>query len=281
MAIALTQFEAMVGFRPVSEISDFLDTFPEFAEVIGTEAVQKFRVFIGRGESQNALRSVFSSLVSASQDVVTAQVGSLVSRLSSLKKEHSSGSMEELVLRLNTQFPNDVGIFCLFLLNVVHLEPGQAIFLHANEPHAYLHGDCIECMATSDNVVRAGLTPKYKDVETLTSMLYYESFPARELIFSGDIYKSTKHTKLYASPVDEFSVLKTELPSGSVEVIPPIDGPSIALVVDGEFEVVADKVDGDSTIWTKGQSSFIKPGVQLTMKSTKGTATLYRAFCAL
>ena len=57
------------------------------------------------------------------------------------------------------------------------MQPGEALFLGANEPHAYLYGDCVECMAASDNVVRAGLTPKFKDVETLTSMLTYTDGP--------------------------------------------------------------------------------------------------------
>ena len=49
----------------------------------------------------------------------------------------------------------------------------QALYLAANEPHAYISGDCVECMATSDNVVRAGLTPKFKDVDVLCNMLTY------------------------------------------------------------------------------------------------------------
>ena len=45
-----------------------------------------------------------------------------------------------LVLRLHDQFPGDIGVFCAFLLNVVHLQPGEAIFLGAGEPHAYISG---------------------------------------------------------------------------------------------------------------------------------------------
>jgi len=55
----------------------------------------------------------------------------------------------------------------------VELHPGEAIFLDANEPHSYLSGELMEVMATSDNVVRMGLTPKLKDVEILLGMLTY------------------------------------------------------------------------------------------------------------
>ena len=72
-----------------------------------------------------------------------------------------------MVLRLEQQYPGDVGVLAAFLMNFVTLNPGEALCLGANELHAYVSGDCIECMATSDNVVRAGLTPKKRDVKTL------------------------------------------------------------------------------------------------------------------
>lgn len=81
---------------------------------------------------------------------------------------------EELVLVLEKQYPGDVGVISAFFFNYVKLNPGEALYIDANEPHAYVSGECIECMATSDNVVRAGLTPKYRDVQTLCSMLTYK-----------------------------------------------------------------------------------------------------------
>lgn len=81
---------------------------------------------------------------------------------------------ELLVLQLEKQYPADVGVISAFFFNHVKLNPGEALYLGANEPHAYLSGECIECMATSDNVVRAGLTPKLRDVQTLCSMLTYK-----------------------------------------------------------------------------------------------------------
>lgn len=81
---------------------------------------------------------------------------------------------ETLVLRLEEQYPADVGVIAALFLNRVKLTPGEALFLGPNEPHAYICGECIESMATSDNVVRAGLTPKLRDVQTLCSMLTYK-----------------------------------------------------------------------------------------------------------
>lgn len=81
---------------------------------------------------------------------------------------------EELVLRLEKQYPADVGVLAIFFLNFVKLDRGEAMYLDANEPHAYISGEIVECMAASDNVVRAGFTPKYRDTQTLCSMLTYK-----------------------------------------------------------------------------------------------------------
>ena len=76
--------------------------------------------------------------------------------------------------------------------------------LAANEPHAYLSGNCVECMATSDNVVRAGLTPKFKDSATLVNMLTYNQGDY-EVLYGEDLGKGIK---LYKSNFEEFDVLK-------------------------------------------------------------------------
>merc|ERR1712228_6451 len=82
--------------------------------------------------------------------------------------------LNELLPRLQGQYPGDVGVLAVFMLNCFLLRPGEGIFLDANLPHAYLSGDCLECMACSDNVVRAGLTPKLRDTAVLCEMLNYE-----------------------------------------------------------------------------------------------------------
>lgn len=91
------------------------------------------------------------------------------------------------------------------------MKPGQAIFLAANEPHAYLSGDCIECMACSDNVIRAGLTPKFKDVETLLEMLDFTGKIATEKFFQS--IKIGPYSELFKPPVTDFAVIQTKVPA--------------------------------------------------------------------
>lgn len=90
---------------------------------------------------------MFTALMKADEKLVREQVEKLLERVQGaegIEKEE-----KELIMTLNKDFPGDVGIFCTFVLNIVRLKPGEAVFLKANEPHAYLDGDIMECMATS------------------------------------------------------------------------------------------------------------------------------------
>uniref|UniRef100_A0A0A9XRQ2 Mannose-6-phosphate isomerase n=1 Tax=Lygus hesperus TaxID=30085 RepID=A0A0A9XRQ2_LYGHE len=140
-----------------------------------------------------------------------------------------------LVQWLVQQYKQDVGVFCPFFLNYFTLQPNQSVFLEPNIPHTYLSGECIEIMACSDNVVRAGLTPKYRDVETLVTMLTYSmGIPART---AG--VNITKYVNVYAPPIQfsEFMVLKIQIPSGITKVtvpdIPVLQTDSILLCIRG------------------------------------------------
>lgn len=112
-------------------------------------------------------------------------------------------------MRLQNDFPNDIGSLSIFFLNIIRLQPGQAIFLPAKEPHAYLDGNCIECMACSDNVIRAGLTPKFKDVEQLLTMLNYDGALAATKLFHP--IRSDLNTETFVPTVSDFAVAKIQV----------------------------------------------------------------------
>lgn len=81
------------------------------------------------------------------------------------------------------------------------------MFLAADEPHAYISGDCVEVMANSDNVIRAGLTPKFRDVGELVRMLTY-SEPAAAAGAAGAEQKGWHPaTTLAGTPRDDFTVV--------------------------------------------------------------------------
>ncbi|GAA5895667.1 mannose-6-phosphate isomerase PMI40 [Sporobolomyces salmoneus] len=282
MAVALTDFSGFCGFRPPSQIASFLSSVPEFSTVIGSSASSSFTSKFSSSSSpseedkKQGLQEMFSALMKADDELVKSQVEKLLSRLSGgvegIEKEE-----KELIETLNKDFPGDVGIFCTFVLNIVRLKPGEAVFLKANEPHAYLDGDIMECMATSDNVVRAGLTPKLRDVPTLTTMLTYTSSPPSEQILPPVSFRSTKHTTLYDPPIDEFSVLLTVLKEGESEKFEGIEGPSILIFTELDGGKGQARL-GDEKIEREGQVFFVGAGKEITIEAKKGRVVAYRAF---
>ncbi|KAJ7971231.1 Mannose-6-phosphate isomerase [Quillaja saponaria] len=180
MALAVTSFEALCGFISLEELKSVLRAVPEIVELVGVTYSNLVLNSSDQDEEniKSVLRAIFTQLMSASKEMIVEVVGKLINRLHLESQVRHLTEKEELVLRLEKQYPADVGLISAFFLNHVKLNPGEALYLGANEPHAYIHGECIECMATSDNVVRAGLTPKHRDVQTLCSMLTYkQGFP--------------------------------------------------------------------------------------------------------
>lgn len=284
LACALTPFEAMCGFRPASEIVSNLQTTPELAQLVGAERVAALSSAASSADSEafkTALRDAFTAFMSQPQSTVNEQATAIEKRLADKAAAASSElSREESVcLRLCSQFPSDIGIFAPFLLNVIALSPGEAVFLGANEPHAYLSGDCAEVMACSDNVVRAGLTPKHKDVPTLTSMLTYSC--GKPSILTGD--KVDERTSNYAGTVPEFVLQRIAIDGALPYRLPAIPSAAIVVVVEGECEAEAEVGGGGGggvkTTLRKGDI-FLQPAtaqeVSIVSAASSG-ALLFRA----
>ena len=147
MALAITSFAALCGFLPLPRIVTYLNKVPELAALVPQAILDNFLRVVptttdpSAPVAKQALRDVFSAIMTAPTDIFTTQLARLIKRYESLSSVHAEEEgIRKLVLRLNTQFPNDIGIFCSFLLNYVELSPGEAIFLGAGEPHAYVSG---------------------------------------------------------------------------------------------------------------------------------------------
>ena len=122
----------------------------------------------------------------------------------------------------------DRGIFSIYLFNIVHLKRGEGIFQGAGMPHAYLEGQNIELMSNSDNVLRAGLTPKYVDIpELIRNTSFVPTFPD---ILSGDLNKTIQE---YRCPVPDFTLFTAFVKAGAIQSIPE-GSPKILLVMNGE-----------------------------------------------
>ncbi|KAL4139248.1 hypothetical protein PRIC2_002746 [Phytophthora ramorum] len=267
MTIALTRFEALCQFRKMDEIAAHLQAVPELRALVEVEVSQR----LVTQQNEAALREFFRCFVYAESKNVATQLRALRARL---EGSSSLSALEKLVLRLDNEYPDDIGCFCPFLLNYITLEPGEAMFLGANEPHAYLSGDCIECMACSDNVVRAGLTPKFIDKETLHSMLTYHTGKPR--VYKGDA-RDDGIARLYSSPVPEFEVEAMELKSRQRYALPARKGDSIILVISGSGSTVEPSGAADGWQMSKGQVYFLPKGEILEIQGAEGGISVFRA----
>ncbi|KAJ0692361.1 putative mannose-6-phosphate isomerase [Helianthus annuus] len=272
MALALTEFEALCGFISSEELDVVLESVPEIKEVVGDECVdQILTVNQHNGEVKEArvLRSIFTKLMSVNHEVISKALSGLINRLTIENKIRQLTSKEELVLKLEKQYPNDVGVLAALLLNHVKLEPSDALYIAANEPHAYLKGECIECMAASDNVVRAGLTPKYIDVKVLCSMLTYkQGLPE---ILKG--VPLNQYVRRYTPPFEEFEVDQCVLDQGASVVFPALPGPSVFVVISGEGSMLTSSCEESVS---EGAALFAPAGTEVRV-STDSELRFYRA----
>ncbi|CAK4076477.1 unnamed protein product [Aphanomyces euteiches] len=264
MAIAITRFEALCQFRPMEQIVDNIKQVDELRLLIDpavTEAVVERR-------DLPSLRAFFRAMIYSNPEKAVTALESLRSRLEAQRE--SLTALDSLVLRLNEQYPNDIGAFSPYILNYVVLEPGDAVFLGANEPHAYISGECIECMACSDNVVRAGLTPKFIDKDTLCDMLTYKvgSPPVERGKVVDDFLTR------YSPPVPEFLVDRLKLPPSTPYSLPAVSGPSILVVLSGHgFASVHD----DQNELSPGRVYFVPANQSIHVKCSQDHLELYRA----
>ncbi|KAG8384090.1 hypothetical protein BUALT_Bualt04G0081900 [Buddleja alternifolia] len=272
MALALTEFEALCGFVGLEELKTVVHSVPEIIEVVGSErAKQVLRLTEEDGDKDMkvVLKSLFTELISVSKDVISEVISKLISRLNIKREVRELTDKEELVLRLQKQYPGDIGVIAAFLLNYVKLNPGEALYLGANEPHAYIHGDCVECMATSDNVVRAGLTPKNRDVKTLCSMLTYkQGLP--EILCGVPL---NPYTVKYVPPFDEFEVDRCNLPEETSTVFPGVPGPSVFVIMEGEGKMC---VASHEEPVAEGDVVFAPANTETKLETVSGLS-LYRA----
>ncbi len=207
IAIALDFLSALVGFRPQSEIESNIKKYPQLLEFIGEEAFENFK----KSKTKNELKNIFSKLMNKSTEI--EELGKTLEQLKNeFEKKAKLSEDEELFLILYKLYGADIGLLVLFFLNIIKLKPGEAIYTPAGIPHAYLRGNIIECMANSDNVVRAGLTKKNKDIAKITNILTYES--GKPKLIGKEL---NRNIRLYSISVDEFRIEKVTFNCESIE----------------------------------------------------------------
>lgn len=247
------EFEALCGFRSVAETRRMLAHLIADADAAAQPSLQRW---LDRFDGDESMSRVFEWLITRGDGV-----DELVATVSAL----AAGGVAELSTAgvLAAAYPGDPGIVISLMLNRVTLAKGEALFLPAGNIHAYLSGLGIELMASSDNVLRGGLTPKYVDVPELLSVLDFRPVPVPYLVPQHP----AEGVQVFRPADVGFALLVIE-----GDATTALDGPAIALCLDGEFTLKGSAAEfvvrrGDS-VYVAGEPSLEISGTGKLMLAT-------------
>lgn len=193
MVVALEPFKASVGFAPISSQLTLLRQIDHPLTRLMVQALTARTFHMGVPPAQfaqadammpvssliwpDSRRRVFRafySAITAPRDSSDTIGPALISASQGVKGRRGRAVMNN-VLEANRAFPGDPSVLSLLMLNPVSLEEGESVYIPAGTPHAYIHGTAAEIMTNSDNVLRAGMTPKHKDIPNLLRSLDCQS----------------------------------------------------------------------------------------------------------
>ncbi|SDC86155.1 mannose-6-phosphate isomerase, type 1 [Sanguibacter gelidistatuariae] len=242
MLVALTPFEGLCGFRRPARILALLDGLEGYT-------VGQMRAALVTRPTADGVRAAFEIALSAREGDCTADLARTIDSIRGrIDRGESTSRGDQTAVDLATCFPGDPGALVSLMLNRMSLAPGQAVFLGAGEIHAYLSGVGVEVMASSDNVLRAGLTTKRIDVDVLLRCASYAPRPPEHPVLRAEPGGLTG----YRAPVAEFALIYGRVAG---EALITHTGPRILLCLDGEVEITGPL--GPLVCVTQGESVFI------------------------
>ncbi|SFU02653.1 mannose-6-phosphate isomerase, class I [Arthrobacter sp. ov118] len=252
MILALTPFEALCGFRPAAESRAVFDHLAACFELAGLDLpplVPQLLKDLAQPDEPAALRAAFERLIAGGPEVSDA-TAVIVTALASGAPMAGHEAELSTVAVLNDQYPGDPGVLISLLLNRISLAPGQAVYLPAGNVHAYLHGLGIEVMASSDNVLRGGLTPKFVDVPELLKTVAFEAVDVPMLAAETTMLDQ----ELFRPPFREFQLQRIELAPGAEPVPLAQSGAAVIIVTGGTVRL--DSPKGELRL-ERGASAFL------------------------
>lgn len=261
LIVALTEFRALAGFRPVPDTTAF------FAE-LGSAELNRYATLLPT-DGEGDLRALFTTLISLPHQPRVELIESVQRAAEQLAEKRTAPEWmveaAEVYLELNQAYPGDVGVLAALLLNVLTLAPGEAAFLRAGQLHAYLSGLGVEVMANSDNVLRGGLTTKHVDVPELVKVLDFGTLenPRAEAAPSHGGVE-------FQLPVDSFVVRVHSLADGETLAIDE-DGPAIVLCTSGEVR------GADGFVLSQGNAAWAPASEGEVQLTAEGAAQVFVA----
>ncbi|WP_261817072.1 mannose-6-phosphate isomerase, class I [Vibrio gallicus] len=251
LVYALTSFQAMNGFRPYAEIQSLFASLT--IEVLHAPLAKFSQDLTAAG-----LERFFVQLLNlAGEEKIKA-----IKQLLEYTQNNTQDPLYKLISELKDQYPGDIGLFTPLMLNVLTLAPGEAMFLHAQTPHAYLKGTALEIMANSDNVLRAGLTPKHMDIDELVDCTKFTTSHASELLNEPS---QSNGVSCYSIPVDDFEFSVYHSPENQ-----SVQSTSADILFAIEQSLTLTHESGETCTIQKGQSVFVPAYVAQYKISSKG-----------
>lgn len=256
--VALSEFWLLHGFRSPFQIAKILKSKTAFHPLLA-----QFK--------ERDTRKLYQFIMEMPQDEVNALLQPLFETLQKqppIDKSDPDYWAWQAFEQYTRAGQYDRGIFSIYLLNLVKIEKGGAIFQGAGIPHAYLEGQNMELMANSDNVFRGGLTPKYIDVAMLINHTSFETVKPK--ILKG---RKSKFENSYKTACKDFEIATIELKNKQSFKMKNISGPSILFILSGNGTVGT----GNSKIeYKKGTTLFVDCGEVIIIEAT-GNSLIFRA----
>ncbi|MEU6194454.1 mannose-6-phosphate isomerase, class I [Streptomyces sp. NPDC047061] len=247
---ALTEFDGLCGFRDPERTAELLDG-------LGVDSLKPYVDLLRAHPEEAALREVLTAILSADREEMAHTVAEATAACTRLGGDYAAYA------DIAHHYPGDPGVIAAMLLNHVRLQPGEALFLGAGIPHAYLNGLGVEIMANSDNVLRCGLTPKHVDVPELLRVVRFEAGDAGVLRPEA----APDGEEVYETPIDEFRLSRYVLPEGTAAHDLTLQTPQILLCTAGTVRV------GEYDL-APGRSVFVPAGEKA---EVSGAGTVFRA----
>jgi len=271
---ALTEFWMLSGFRPLDEIAGTLESVPELSPLSPGLRGRVQRAGSDPGMRRGLLRELYRALMLMPQADVDRMLDPLVRRLEQNPPQNRDRH-DYWALGAARSFPlpddhRDRGIAAIYLLNLLHLRPGQGTFQPAGTLHAYLEGATVELMANSDNVLRGGLTAKHVDAQGLLETLTFEA--DRPLVLDGRRVSDTELA--YDAPVGEFLLSRIEPLPGRPHAETRDHGADCLITLSGAARAVT---ESDACALPRGSACLVPAGIGYLLEASGGPAVVYRA----
>jgi mannose-6-phosphate isomerase len=274
IGVALTEFWMLHGFQPLEQIAQTFRETPELGALMPGFPERLLAVGHNHEARRGLLRELYSTVMTMSQQQVDESLNALLDQLKT-KAVTDKNSADFWALRAAENFPlpgghRDRGIFSIYLLNLVHLLPGQGTYQPAGVLHAYLEGVNVELMANSDNVLRGGLTAKHVDVPELLNILTFEGGTPN--VFGGEIVSIQE--RVYRTPAEEFELSRIALAQNSRYAGDAAYGPKALLVLHGSATLTS---AGQRTSLRHGSIAFVPCGTQFVMETRAEDLVVFQA----